>query len=204
MNTILCISRQFASGGHEIGEQLAKMYHIPFYDSEIITASVKKTGLDENLIRSSDETAVHSLIYSMAMGRYMNMGSPYIEAPGDKVFRAQADVIQEFAEKGPCVIVGRCSGEILRDNPNCRSIYIYADKDFRAKRAVEQYGCLPKDIDSLLQLKDKERKAYHTRYANTKWGSTDSFDLAIDSSRCGILGAVKTIAAYVENLENMK
>lgn len=200
MNTVICISRQFASGGHEIGEQLAKLYGIPFYDSEIITQSVKKTGLDENLIRSSDESATHSLIYSMAMGRYMNMGSPYIEAPGDKVFRVQTEVIKEFAEKGPCVIVGRCSGEILREQPNSRRIFIYADLDFRVKRAVEQYGFPLENIQELLQARDKERKAYNTRYTSSKWGATDSFDLAISSSRCGISGAVKTIAAYVESL----
>lgn len=201
MNTIVCISRQFASGGHEIGEQIAKIYNVPFYDSKIITESVKKTGLDETFIRNSDETATHSLIYSIAMGRYMNMGIPYIEAPGDKVFRVQAEVMQEFVKKGPCVIVGRCAGEVLHDHKNSRRIFIYADKEFRATRAVERYGCSPENIDGLLQLKDRERKAYHTRYTNCKWGALDSFDLAINTSRCGITGAVKTIAEYLNNLE---
>lgn len=201
MNTILCISRQFASGGHEIGKRIAELYEVPFYDSEIITESVKKTGLDEDLIRNSDETATNSLIYSIAMSSFMNMGTPFIEAPGDKVFQIQANIIREFAEHGPCVIVGRCAGEILRGNPDCRRIFIYADQELRVRRAVELYGFPANNMEERLRLKDRERSAYHTRYTTSKWGSSDSFDLAMNTSRCGIPGAVKTIEAYVDHLE---
>lgn len=199
MKTIICINRQFGSGGHEVGEILSKKFGIPFYDSAIITECVKKTGIKEELIQSNDEKARASLLYSIAMGYF---GNHYIEAPGDTVFKAQADVIQGFAQNGPCVIIGRCAGEILRDDPNARRIFIYADTDFRKKRIVSQYGYEPKKAGQILQQKDRERAAYHTRYADDRWDSINSFDLAISTSQCGIDGAVNTISAYIEQCEN--
>ena len=199
MNTVICISRQFASGGHEIGNILSMKFNIPLHDSEIIAECVKKHGINKELIHSHDEKASESLLHSIAMGYF---GNHFIEAPGDTVFQAQADVIRDFAQKGPCIIIGRCGGEILRDFPNCRRVFIYADTDFRQKRAIERYGCDPKEVRNILRQKDRERTAYYTRYADNQWGTINSFDLAISTSSCGIDGAVNVISAYVEQCEN--
>lgn len=199
MKTIICINRQFGSGGHEIGERLAKKYDIPFYDSAIINECVKKTGIKEELIHSHDEKARASLLYSIAMGYF---GNHYLEAPGDMVFKAQSDVIRSFAEKGSCIIIGRCAGEILRDDTNARRIFIYADTDFRQKRIVSEYGYKPENAKRILQQKDRERASYYTRYADYQWGSIESFDLAVSTSCCGIDGAVNTISAYIQQCEN--
>lgn len=160
---------------------------------------MKRTGIKEELIHSHDEKARASLLYSIAMGA---LGNHYVEAPGDQVFRAQAEVIRGFAQEGPCVIMGRCAGEILRDLPNCRRIFIYASDEFRRKRAIARYGCAPEETRKILRQKDRERAAYHIRYADGQWDSIDCFDLAVSTSRCGIDGAASTISAYIEQCEN--
>lgn len=201
MNQVICISRQVASGGHEIGQRLAEELQIPMYDSEIIAECVKKTGLVKTLIQNHDERARDSLLYSIVMGCYphQHVGSAYMEAPGDRVFQAQTEVIRDFAEKGPCVMIGRCAGEILHDNPKCCRVFIYAGMDFRRERAVERYGYDPRKAEHLLRQKDRERASYYMHYANCQWGSRESFDLAVDSSKCGVDGAVKTIIAFAES-----
>lgn len=198
MNTVICISRQFASGGHEIGGILSKKYGIPLYDGEIIKECVKKTGINEELVRSNDENAKNSLLYSIAMGYF---GNHHLEVPGDRVFQAQAEIIRSFAKKGPCIIIGRCAGEILRDLPNARRIFIYADMDFRQKRSMSEYGYDPEKAKRILQQKDRERAMYHARYADDRWDSIDSFDLAVSTSRCGIDGTVNVISAYIGQCE---
>ena len=198
MKKIICISRQFASGGHEVGKRLAKRCGIPFYDSEIITESVKKAGISEEVIRNHDEASSNSLIYSIAMGHYMKLGGRYVEGPGDQVFRVQSEVIRDLAAAGSCVIVGRCAGEILLDEPGCYRIFIHADDAFRAKRAVERYGCQGDTVVELLKQRDRERRAYHTRYTNIPWGETSSYDLSINTSRVEIGKAVETILAFIE------
>lgn len=198
MKTIICISRQFASGGLEIGEVLAERLGIPLYDNEIIDKCVERTGINKELVHSHDEKASASLLYSIAMGY---LGNHYIEAPGDMVFRAQADVIRDFAEKGACIIVGRCAGEVLRDYPDCKRIFVYADEDFRQDRATTQYGCKAEKVKKILRDKDRERASYYTRYADHPWDSIHSFDLAVNTSCCGIEGAVSVISAFIESCE---
>ncbi|MCH5265440.1 MAG: cytidylate kinase-like family protein [Lachnospiraceae bacterium] len=198
MKTIICISRQFASGGLEIGKILAERLDIPLYDSEIIDECVVKTGMNKELVHSHDEKASASLLYSIAMGY---LGNHYIEAPGDAVFRAQAEAIRGFAEKGACIIVGRCAGEVLRDIPDCKRIFVYADGDFRQNRATTQYGCEQGKVKKILRDKDRERASYYTRYADYPWDSIQSFDLAINTACCGIEGAVSVISAFVECCE---
>lgn len=76
MNKIICISRQYASGGHEIGRQLSQYYSIPIYDRELIVESMKMSGLSRELIESNDENARNSIVYSIAMVHYQTLPHP--------------------------------------------------------------------------------------------------------------------------------
>ncbi len=201
MNKIICISRQYASGGHEIGRQLSQYYSIPIYDRELIVESMKMSGLSRELIESNDENARNSIVYSIAMGTLSNIATPYIAPPADKVFQAQSDVIHKLAESGTCVIIGRCAGEILRNHPNVVRIFVYADKEFRLKRAIQYYGCRENTVADVLHRKDIQRATHFNHYNHCRWGSIDSFDLAIDSSKCSISGAVHTIKAYLDSMD---
>lgn len=200
MNKIICISRQYASGGHEIGRQLSQHFHIPIYDKELITESMKASGLSRELIESNDENARNSFIYSIAMGQLSNFATPYIAPPGDKVYQAQSEAIRKLAAQGPCIIIGRCAGEILRDNPDSVRIFIYANDRFRVERAIRYYGCKSSKAVNVLRTMDKQRAAHFNYYCSRHWGTMDSFDLAIDNSRCGIEGSVQVIVEYLDTI----
>ena len=112
MLPVITISRQFGSGGHEVGEKLAKRLDLPFYDKELIALAAKKSGLSEEVFADVDEKATSSLLYSMVMGSYaFGTRVPGInEMPiNDKLFIIQSDIIKKAAQEGPCVIVGRCA-----------------------------------------------------------------------------------------------
>ena len=68
MDKIITISRMFGSGGHEIGDKLAKELDIPFYDNEIITKAAKETGFAEAAFEHVEDKATISLLFSIAMG----------------------------------------------------------------------------------------------------------------------------------------
>lgn len=202
MNKIICISRQYASGGHEIGRQLSQYYGIPIYDKEIIAESMKSSGLSRELIENNDENAANSLIYAMAIGQFSNFITPTVAPPGDKVYQAQSKVIRELAENGSCIFIGRCAGEILRDNPNSVRIFIYANDEFRIDRAIRYYGCKGSETINVLRKRDKQRATHYNHYSGHHWGNIDSFDLSIDSSRCEINGAVEVIKTYLNTIKN--
>ena len=124
MNTIITIGRQFGSGGREIGERLAKELGIPFYDKELISLAAKESGLSSAYIVKNDEI--------MASSKYKDNND-------DRLFVAEVKVIKDLA-KHSCVIVGRCSNYILRDNANVVNIFLYSDDESKVQRAVKYYG----------------------------------------------------------------
>ena len=142
-NTIVTIGRQFGSGGHEIGEKLAKSYGIPCYDKELLARAAKESGFCEEMIKNHDERPTNSFLYNLVMDTY-SMGystGAYVDMPiGQRVFLAQFDTIKEVAKEGACVIVGRCADYALSEQAECINIFIYADLDVRIKRIMEKYN----------------------------------------------------------------
>ena len=112
MLPIITIARQYGSGGHEVGERLAEKLNVPLLDKQLIAMAAKKSGLSEEVFEKADEKAGNSLLYSMVMGNY-TFGSRITginDMPiNDKLFILQSDIIKSAADKGPCVIIGRCA-----------------------------------------------------------------------------------------------
>ena len=115
---IITVARQFGSGGREIAQALAKELGIDFYDKELISMAAKESGMSPEVFEKIDEQATNSLLYSLSMGLY-NFGNGF-SAMGDlpvndKLYIIQHKMIKKLADKGPCVILGRCADYILKD-----------------------------------------------------------------------------------------
>ncbi len=201
--TVITIARQYGSGGREIGEMLAQKLGVPYYDKELIALAAKKSGLSEEVFRQADERATSSLLYSLVMGTYGFGGgvAGMNDMPiNDKLFLIQADIIRKAAEKGACVIVGRCADYVLRERKDCLKVFIHADRDSRLRRAVEKYGIDPAKVSDFLTKKDKQRANYYNFYTNKKWDSMQNYDLTIDSSVFTSEQAVELIIKAAEFL----
>ena len=142
-NKIITITRQYGSGGHEIGKALSEKLGIGFYDKELISIAAKESGISPELFAKADEKPANSLLYSLSTGLY-NYGNNFStggmgDLPlNDKLYLLQHKIIKEKAEKEFFVVVGRCADYILRYYDNVVKIFIYADIDARVKRALER------------------------------------------------------------------
>ena len=201
---IVTIARQFGSGGREIGERIAKILGIPLIDKELIKDAASKGELNEDIIKSADESATNSLLYTLAMGSNLlgttiNFG--YNMPINDKLFILQSEAIKNYAAEGSCVIIGRCADYVLREEPNLFRIFIYGDLDHRQARVKERHPELKdsKVIDEINKT-DKRRASYYNFYTGNKWGKYDNYDMAINSSTFGIEETAKIIAAAVQKL----
>lgn len=204
MRTVITIARQYGSGGHEIGKKLAEKFEIPFYDKELIALSAQKSGMSKEILQQADERATSSLLYSLVMGNYSFAGGvPFVnnKPVNDKLFSIQADIIREAAEKGPCVIVGRCADDILSQRKDVLSIFIYADKFSRLDTIIERYGVDKNEAARRLVKQDKQRENYYNFYTDKKWGKTDNYQLSVNSSAFGINGSVELISKAVNLFE---
>ncbi len=204
MKKIITISRQYGSGGREIGKKLAEQLGIPFYDNEIITRAAKETGFSETAFEAVEDKATNSLLYSIAMG--MNVFSNQdVGIAGlsldDRIFLAQSNVISKVADEGPCVIVGRCADYVLKDHTNVVNIFISADLDFRIDRSVRIDQIDKKHAAEAVAKKDKSRGNYYRYHAGERWDNLFNYDLVLRSDLVGIDGAVACIKQYVESIQ---
>ena len=202
MDSIITISRQYGSGGKEIGRRLAQRLGIPFYDKDIITDIAKETPFQNNIFNKEEDMMANSLIYSIAMGinsyNFREFGGCAMSIE-DQAYMNQCAVIRKIAKEGPCVIVGRCADYIL-EQEDILSFYIWASIESRIQRAKEVYGdSHNKAQENILRI-DKKRSAYYRYHSGKKWGNVNNYDMILKSDLLSIEGTVDIL----ENIINMK
>ncbi len=205
-NAVITISREFGSGGREIGLELSKRLGIPFYDKELLEKASKHSGICEDLFYKHDESYSGSLLYSLVMGAYPTSpdGKLYPDMPlNHKIFLAQFETIRKLAEEGPCVIIGRCADYVLAEECETIDFFVYADMADKKKRILERYDIEKNKCEDFIKKTDKRRAGYYNYYTDRKWGAAAHYDLCINSSRLGIDGSVKLMLEYI-NIRNGK
>lgn len=196
-NLIITISRQYGSGGREIGRRLAERLGIPYYDKELIILAAERSGYARSLFEEADQKASNSMIFSLM--RAGSMVNSYDLPLNDKIYLIQSGVIQQVARQGSCVIVGRCADYVLQDRFPCVNVFIHAALQKRMDRAVKVYGLSPDDVQSVLLKTDKRRETYYNYYTGRKFGDARNYTLSLDSLGVGIENAVRMMADYVES-----
>lgn len=187
---IITISRQFGSGGHEIGNALATRLDIPLYDNNLVRMVADKLGIREATAQAVDETTLNSFLagYVLAPIEYsVNVNETEVTQPlNEQVYELQSEIIRKFAQRGPCVIVGRCADYILRDNENCIGVFICADEKDRIHRIAERYDLSERKAADKIKKIDRERKNYYESHTGQNWGSIDTHQVVLNASRLGI------------------
>ena len=167
-NIIISIGRQFGAGGRRVGQALAKELGIVYYDKELIMEAAKEFGFAPDFFEENDEKSasfsgnvlqwMESLVTSgMCTKNYLSQ---------DTLFEMQSEVVRKVAEKHSCVIVGRCSDYVLRDNPNCISVFLHSSDEDRIARIQERSGISTEEAISKMRMEDKRRAAYYNFYSN--------------------------------------
>ena len=187
---IVTIGRQFGSGGHEIGNRLATRLDIPLYDNNLVRMVAEKLDIREETAQAVDETTLNSflagyVIAPMEPSTYIN-GTEYIQPLSEQVYELQCEIIRKLAERGSCVIVGRCADFVLRDNPNLINVFICADKEDRIKRIAQRYDLSERKAADRIKKIDRERKYYYESHTGLDWGSVQAHQMLLNASRLGM------------------
>ena len=198
MYRIITISREFASGGRTIGKKVADALGYAYYDNELVTKIAKESGFAEAFVKENGEYAgfTSSLLFNLSLN---NIGAAGTLSTSDQLYTYQHKIIRELAEKGNCVIVGRCADYILEDIPNHLNVFVYAPEEARLKNCVENLQMDPQTAKKMMRDVDAARNRYHKAYIPGWQSVFDHKDLMIDSSRFGIDGTAKILADIVRN-----
>lgn len=193
-NRIITISRQFGSGGRYIGESAARRLGIGYYDKEIIAEIAEKTGLASEFIEKAGEYSPTKSIFSYAfVGR--NRQGISID---DYLHSIQRKIILDIAEKGPCVIVGRCADYILRDREDCVNVFIFGNKAEKISRITSIYGDDPEEAERRIREMDKKRSINYKYCTDREWGRFENYTLMLNSSTVGIENCIDIIENIVK------
>lgn len=196
---IITISREFGSGGRELGKRLADELGIPCYDNEIIEMIAKENGFDERYVANVSEKSIEAA-YPMTIGHRFAMMPVQFMDQSVRVAAAQRQIIENFAEEGDCVIVGRCADVILADMKPL-NLFVYADMPAKIercrRRAPEGENLSDKELERMIRQIDKQRAQHHQMYSDSKWGAKENYHLCVNTSEKYVKTLIPVLAEFV-------
>ena len=195
MDKVITVSREFGSGGRELGVKLADKLGIPFYDKELISMAADDINIAEDAFQHYDE---HIVVHDPLDRQFYHAFSEVYQIPmSDQIFVAQSNVIRRLASYGPCIIVGRCADMILTDSLN---LFIYAKMKDRIRRMLElesEAESDGKEMERRIREVDRKRKEYYQYYTGNTWGRAQNYHLCLDSGPVGVEGCLRAVLAYL-------
>ena len=190
-HVVITIAREYGSGGRYIGRLIADKLGIKFYDKDFVTTLSEQTGLSEEYIENNEQR--RNTLDALNNGYYFNLSN------SDELFVKESKLIKELAEKESCVIIGRCSDFILKDNEDTINIFVYSNMEDKIKRVVERYGFNQKDAEKEIKNIDKQRSNHYKHYTGKKWGENQNYDLCINSDALGVEKSADLICEMIMN-----
>ncbi|MGN1379196.1 MAG: MATE family efflux transporter [Bacilli bacterium] len=183
---VITISREYGSGGHFVGKLLAEKLGIKFYNKEIIYLTAEKFGYNPKYIELNEEQGTKSNIYY---------------STDNKLFQAEAKVIENIANDKSCIIVGRCADFILRNKKNTIKVFLYSDMKSKIKRTIKYYGISKNNAEKEIFKINKQRAKHYKHFTNQDWNSFENFDLAINVDKLGVEDTAEMLKNIILNID---
>jgi len=199
---VITISRQFGTGGHEIGVEIARRLGVKLLDQQILNEMARKYGVvEEAMERIEARNPSWRDDFTQFYRSYM-AGAEYngqeLDQTSHQLFDAQAATIRQIASKESCVIVGRCGFHIFRNHPNCLKVFVHADIDCRKRRIARRYGVSEQDAAAMIVDNDYSRELYTKTFTGSEWQDARNYDIALNVKKFGVNGAVDYIMQSIE------
>lgn len=189
-NYVICIGRQYGSGGLNVANYLAGKLGIKAYDKELMTMAASSFGIDLAQFAKADEHRHHSfisgLVHSLISPNDTSFNNSVITQ--ESLFSMQSQVIRKIAENESCIIVGRCADYILRDKKRILNVFLSAEMPVRIERISSRVGISPEESEKIILKNDRERADYYNFYTMKTWGAAESYHICINTSLLGIEG----------------
>ncbi len=195
---IITVSRQFGSGGRSVGKKLAEKLGYAYYDKELVKQVSLATGFAPEFIEEKGEYAQSRSKLSYLFTTVGTAGVMNGMTAADYLYTMQRKVILDLAEKGDCVIVGRCADYILRDRPDTLHAFIHAPVPYRAERIVRLYGESEQAPEKRLADKDGKRRVNYEHFTGRTWGAAENYDISLNTESIGEDACVELLYRIVK------
>ena len=199
MYNIITIERKYASGGNEIGKRLAETLGYKLYDRNILLQAARNLEIPPYQIEGLDESSPGGLLFNLSKTSLGGNSDNKNLSMADKLFLEEERIIEEAAEEGNCVIVGRAAAYILREKKNHLGVFIHAADDKRLKRAMEKEGFSEADARNALKKNDKRRSGFYRSVTDWEWGNPKYYELYMNSGELGMDLCIRLLAETVKS-----
>lgn len=189
---VITIAREFGSGGHLLGEMLARDLGIKLYDKEFIHLAAERSGINETYI-ARNEQSIPSFWLKCIMADGSETSRERRLSPDDALFVAESTIVRELTEKGPCIIVGRLADFILRDSPHTLKVFCHTAREDALRRCVEEYGIPAGKAEAETLRINRNRATHYEYYTGTKWGDPHHYDLTVNTGSLGLETACRLV-----------
>lgn len=193
MYNIVTIERKYASGGNEIGKRLAQALGYKLYDRNILLQAAANLEIPPYQIEGLDETSPGGLLFNLSKTSLGGNSETKNLSMADKLFLEEKQIIEEAAEEGNCIIVGRAAGYILREKKNCLNVFIHAEDELRIKRAVEKEWVDEADAKNVLKKNDRRRSGFYRSVTGREWEDPKYYELYMNSGKLGLDMCIKVL-----------
>ena len=149
-------------------------------------------GYSQELISQKDERPVN-FFASRRIGKFSNSIEVNVAERTFQMLRTKAAQGESF------VVLGRCGEQVLKDNPNCISIFICGNPQFKLSRIMEKLGLDAEAAIEEIKTVDRSRKNYHNYYCDTKWGDARGYDMTVKSDVLGCEKTAEMLTGYIRD-----
>ena len=170
-----------------IGKKLAFLKDMIFPESvsaenknEAKEQTAGTTGYTPEFVKKNEEIMTNSPFYDLVNQMYLNTDRQD-EAPKDKIFEAECQVVRNLAKKSNCVIVGRCADYVLRNSGNCLKVFFSAPLVSRIRRVAQRQNISEGEAKATVQKNEKLRADNYRYYTRRMWGAAGNFDLSLNT-----------------------
>lgn len=193
---VVTVSREYGSGGHEIGEKVAQKLGVKLYDKYLIDEAAVDLGLSEEFVKENEQNISTSKLWELI---FTDNSIPASMNPSkeDAIFVSQSRTIKRLAYSESCVIVGRCANWVLRDDKNCFRVFVYSDLDFAVSRVINYLRVGPFVAKDRIVQTNKARSNHYWKYTGGSWTDARNYDLVVNSSKMSIENIVDLICESV-------
>ena len=195
---IITISRQFGSGGRELGKRLADKLGYDYYDNEIVTAVARGNGVDEGYVEQLIERGF-SAGFSFNFAKTLSYSPTIINEDSMRLYLEQHKVLREIAKRGNAVIVGRAA-DIILSSYKPFNVFVYADMESKVKRCIERASdgedTGEKELIKKIKKIDAGRRKYYGIFSDTPWGDPENYHLMINTTGINIKEIIDPVAEY--------
>ncbi len=198
---VITINRQFGTGGHAIGAELARRLNVKLIDKQILRAVAEKFNLTE---REAEELEARRPTWWEDFSKFYQgfiSVNQYAVDQNDitsrQLFYAQVGAMREIAEWEPCIVIGRCGFHVFKEHPNKLSIFLHSPRSVRVRRIMELYHLDEEKARYLIEDNDYTRELYTKTYTGRDRYDARNYDLSLDVSAYGVNGAVEFLMRYI-------